>query len=46
MSVTVRPNWELDAVLLKYADNIRVVSPEPFRQHFLARIRKSLERNE
>ena len=46
MSVTVRPNWELEAALLKYADNIRVISPEPFRQHFLARIRKSLERNE
>ncbi len=46
MSVTVRPNWELDAALLKYADNIRIVSPGPFRQHFLARIRKSLERNE
>lgn len=46
MKVSVRPNWELETVLLKYADNIRIVSPEPFRQHFLARIRKSLERNE
>lgn len=46
MSVTVRPNWELEAALLKYADNIRIVSPEPFRQRFLARIRKSLVRNE
>lgn len=46
MKVTVRPNFELEAVLLRYADNIRIVSPEPFRQRFLARIRKILERNE
>lgn len=35
-----------DAVLLKYADNIRIVSPDSYRQHFLTRIRKSFERNE
>ena len=46
MSVTVRPNFELEAVLLRYADNIRIISPEPFRQRFLSRIRKILERNE
>ena len=46
MKVTVRPNFELDAVLLRYADNIRIISPVPFRQHFLSRIRKILERNE
>ena len=46
MKVTVRPNFELEAVLLRYADNIRIVSPEPFRQRFLARARKILERNE
>ena len=46
MKVTVRPNFELEAVLLRYADNIRIVSPDPFRQRFLARIRKILERNE
>lgn len=45
MRVTVRPNWELEAVLLKYADNIRIVSPDSYRQHILARIRKSLELN-
>ena len=46
MKVTVRPNFELDAVLLRYADNIRIISPDPFRQHFLSRVRKILERNE
>ena len=46
MKVSVRPNWELDAALLKYADNIRIVSPDSYRQHFLARARKILERNE
>ena len=46
MKVTVRPNFELEAVLLRYADNIRIVSTDPFRQHFLSRIRKILERNE
>jgi len=46
MSVTVRPNFELEAVLLRYADNIRIISPEPFRQRFVDRARKILERNE
>ncbi len=46
MRVTVRPNFELEAVLLRYADNIRIISPESFRQRFVARARKILERNE
>lgn len=46
MKVTVRPNFELDAVLLRYADNLRIISPDSFRQHFLSRARKILERNE
>lgn len=46
IKVTVRPNLELEAVLLRYADNIRILSPESFRERFLQRVRKILERNE
>lgn len=46
IKVTVRPNLELEAVLLRYADNIRILSPASFREKFLQRIRRILARNE
>lgn len=43
--ITVRPNFELEAVLLRYADHIRILSPDSFRERFLNRVQAILDMN-
>ena len=46
ISIKVIPNHELEMLILSYAERVKVLSPESFRQRILARVQMNFEQKE
>ena len=40
ISIEVKPNYELESLLLSHGENIEIVAPEKFRVHFINRVKE------